>query len=78
MMLWGLLAGEEQEVYSSQALFNTNTHAYAHKTYIHTYTLMHTHVHAYTHVCIYTYTEVSIYMYAYIHSHTYMHNHTLK
>lgn len=60
-MLWGLLAGEEQEVYSSQSLFNTNTHAHAHKTYIYTYT------HAYTCACIHTCMHIHIYRSVHIH-----------
>ena len=75
-MLWGLLAGEEQKVNSSQALLNTVTHTHTKHTYAHIHMCMHTHIHAYT--CVYMYIVAYICMYACIVSHTYTHNHTLK
>lgn len=70
-MLWELLAGEEQEVNSSQALLNTNTHSLTHTQNIDK------HIHAYT--CVYTYTGAYIYiMHTYIRTHTHTTTHQSK
>lgn len=50
MMLWGLLAGEEQEVNSSQAL---STQSLTHTQNIH--------IHIHTCACIHTYTHMHVY-----------------